>query len=184
MKTKLLVLALLSFSISACTNDKECEETHIDTSVDEKVSEIDQVDLKALETKRLEIEKMATQLTPISIFTEELRAKIHQKWAKIDFYVKDGSVVRIKTYPHDAISKRTEEFYFDKGKLFLASIEDDGSEKGSESSDDLSKEYYYVNDKVVGESNHTQEKEFNIKNSEGEELLQEALEYLDLYAKR
>jgi len=121
---------------------------------------------------------------PVEMSTADLRGKTKQKWEKIHFYTKDGQVVRIKTYPYAAISKRTEEFYFNNGNLVLAVVEDDGS-KESEEESDMDKMYYFHDGEPIKEVNNAEgEKEYNTKDSDAEELHQEAKEYMDLYNNR
>ncbi len=121
---------------------------------------------------------------PVEMSTENLREKTKQKWKKIHFYTKDGQVVRVKTYPYEDISKRTEEFYFDNGSLMLAVIEDDGSEE-ADNEKKADKIYYFYNGEPIKEVNNSKrEKEYNLKDSDAEELQQEAMEYLDLYSNR
>ena len=121
---------------------------------------------------------------PVEMNTANLREKIKQKWEKIHFYTKDGKVVRIKTYPYEDISKRTEEFYFDNGNLVLAVVEDDGTEE-TENKTDMDKMYYFYDGEPIKEVNNAEEeKEYNLKDSDAEELQQEAKEYIDLYNNR
>lgn len=124
----------------------------------------------------------ASTASGVEIPTDSLREKIRQKWSRIHFYSDNGQVVRIKTYPHESISKRTEEFYFENGQLVLAVIEDDGSASRGEES--INKMYYYNNGKPVREVGSTSEGEYTIKESDAEELLQEAREYLDIIARQ
>lgn len=158
------------------TSKKDTEETTTnDTAVDkEKV-------VAAHNNLRSEIETKIKEIKPVEVSTKELREKVKQKWSKIEFYVLDNQVVRVKTYPHENISKRTEEFYFKDGKLAIVTIEDDGSTSKDKEKGSIEKAYYYQNDKLVSEVNNSKETEFSIKNSEAEELLQEAKEYLEIY---
>ena len=95
--------------------DSEEEEEPI-VNLDSLVTSIDNY-RKMVEEKTLEGEEIST---------ENMRAKVRQKWSEMDFYTMDGIVVRIKTYPHENISKRTEEFYLMNGNLVLSVIEDNG----------------------------------------------------------
>lgn len=118
---------------------------------------------------------------PIEVSTAGLRAKTSQKWEKIHFYTgSNGEIVRIKTYPY-ATSKRTEEFYFDNGSLALAVIEDDGSGPKGKATDQMDKLYYFHSDEVIQEIRKNEEAEHGVRDSDGEELLAEAQEYLQLF---
>lgn len=139
----------------------------------------EEVNTESIDRKRKEIENL--ELTPVEITSGGLREKIRQKWSKIHFYVQDGNVVKIKTYPYETISKRTEEFYTDGNSLILVVIEDNGEgEKGKEK-DQLDKMYYFKNENLVKELSNNQETEHRYRNSDAEELLAEYKEYLEIY---
>lgn len=135
--------------------------------------------IQAINAKRAQIESELAD--PTEVPTTELREKIKQKWSKIHFYSVNGNVVRIKTYPYEQISKRTEEFYFNNGQLMLVIIEDNGEGEKGKTSEEIEKLYYYNNGEFFDEENHTSENEYKIKDSDAEELAQEAKEYLDIF---
>lgn len=140
--------------------------------------------IQAANELRTNIESSLADYQQKTIQTKELREQVKQKWSKIDFYAKDGKVTRIKTYPHEGISTRTEEFYFNtNGNLVIAVIEDKGLDKKGAQEGPKDKVYYYHNDKPVAEVKETSEAEYTIKDSDGERLLQEAKEYKELYSK-
>ncbi|MAX79498.1 MAG: hypothetical protein CL843_04895 [Crocinitomicaceae bacterium] len=163
------------------TQHKETVTEEVEEMVEEAVVDADAV-VSAVDQKRNEIETAIKDIEPVSIETTELRSKIKQKWSKIHVYTVDGNVLRIKTYPYEEISKRTEEFYFDKGMLILATIEDNGEGEPGKDKSEIDKMYYYQDGKFVTEEHHTDEKEYSIKDSDGEELLEEAKEYLEIYS--
>lgn len=191
-KLPLLIVAGLLFGVASCvttdqknetpaqetTNKTDIEPTNKEAAVNVKevVTNVDQ--------RRAEIEAMSKSMEPLEIDTKELRAKVAQKWSKIHFYASEGELRRVKTYPHEGISNRTEEFYFDNGKLILAVIEDDGSGEAGKTKDQLDKMYYYANGEFVTESENAEEKEYQINKSDAEELMQEALEYQDIFASK
>lgn len=184
-----LYLAAFSLSIIACqpavenetegssvedtTAVSEMESTEVETDYSGRITEI-----KALKT---DIEAWSKSQKAQALSTDSLRSKIKQKWSQIHFYSENGMVKRIKTYPHVAVSDRTEEFYFENGALVLAVIEDNGNAEGEE--ENIDKMYFYQNGELIGEENSANEKEYAIKSSDAEELLQEAMEYLDLMKK-
>jgi len=141
--------------------------------------------VQTIEGKRKSIEGRLESMTRKTVTTEGLREQIKQKWSKIDFYVDGGRVARIKTYPYPQISTRTEEFYYDDGQLIYAYIEDHGTgdqEHGGPRTE--GKEYFYWQGKFVTEKNWSGERERSIRHSDEERLEQEALEYLEVYAKQ
>jgi hypothetical protein len=189
MKTTLLILstvALLAFNSCKDKNaNAHMDMTEVADTTETAIKENNEADAQTLATldlKRTEIENFSKTTKAVSMETTAMREKIKQKWSKIHYYVKDGNVVRIKTYPHESISKRTEEFYFDGGSLIMAVVEDNGeNEVGS--GEAINKKYYFNNGKTIGEANKSGETEYNEKNSDGEELLTEANEYMDIYNK-
>lgn len=135
-----------------------------------------------IDTLRAEIE--ALDLTALELSTDGMRAKIRQKWSKLHYYVHEGVVVRIKTYPHPGISKRTEEFYADTEGLILAVIEDDGDGPKGKAKQDLDKLYYYNHGAFLAEFNKEHTLEYTIENSDARELLSEFNEYMEMFAAR
>lgn len=189
MKISVLSLGILfSLAFVGCqTTTSENPESNtvntqeIDNNEQESAMDVDAIVAEIL-TKRKTIETELPE--PSEILTNELREKIKQKWSKIHFYTQNGSVVRIKTYPHPSISKRTEEFYLENGKLILAVIQDAEETKRGISEDEMDKMYFYKDGALVKETKNTEEEEYSIKESDGEELLQEVNEYLTIYAKK
>ena len=189
MKKSLLVLSIFGlFSLNSCKDNKTNSEMDMNQPADttetamEENQEADAQTLANLDLKRKEIEEYSKTTEAVSLETTTMREKIKQKWSKIHYYVKDGNIVRMKTYPHESISKRTEEFYFDGGNLIIAVVEDNG-EKEAGNGEGINKKYYFNNGESIGESNKSDETEYNVKDSDSEELLTEAKEYMDIYKK-
>lgn len=162
--------------------EQQDESSMTDESMEEEVKADYSAEVASIDQSRESIETAAESITPVEVSTNELREQIKQKWKKIHFYATDGKVIRVKTYPYNEISKRTEEFYFENGQLILAVIEDDGdgAMHGREKAE-MSKMYYYKDGKQIYEVNNTSEEETSIRHSDGERLLQEAKEYLEIY---
>ncbi|MCS7077818.1 MAG: hypothetical protein NZ455_14000 [Bacteroidia bacterium] len=192
MKFNLILVFIISsllLSTVACKSGANKEKSKQDTVANQvdtakksqpSINVEDLVD--KIDKKRAEIEGL--NLKPIEVNTNTLREKVKQKWSKIHYYVQDGKVVRIKTYPHANVSKRTEEFYLDNSTLILAVIEDNGDNKKGEPKEKLDKMYYYDNGKFIKEIKNNSEAEFNIKQSDAEELLIECNEYLEVFRQR
>jgi hypothetical protein len=138
--------------------------------------------INTIDNKRVEIENQLDQVDRIVIETDSLRAKISQKWDRIHYYLIDGKVVRIKTYPHEGISTRTEEFYFNEGDLILVTIEDEGLGKRGKEKGVIDKMFYFYDGLFLTEYSTSKEREFKVKESESQELFQEAGEYLEILA--
>lgn len=158
------------------TENEENEEEEMEIS--EPVLNVDSVAM-AIDTYRGEVEANIGEGVEVS--TEDMRAKVKQKWSKIHFYTMDGNVVRIKTYPHENVSSRTEEFYIMDGGLVLAVIEDDGEGERGKDSESIDKMYYYHNGEMIKEINAEEKGEYSVKQSDAEELLSEVKEYMEAY---
>lgn len=160
------------------TQEKAVE---VEVVVEEKAQESINVEelVSSIDAKRAEIEGNLGE--PIVMTTENMRAKTKQKWQTIHFYTQNDEVVRIKTYPYAEISKRTEEYYVEGGKLILAVIEDNGEGEKGKPKDQLDKLYYFQDDKVVSEFHSENESEYSVREGDGEELLAEFKEYMEAF---
>jgi hypothetical protein len=186
MKKNIFIMAI-AFMAFACS-ETQTENTEAETVTEEEVIEITEPtldvdkEIETIDALRATIESSVADITPVELPTEGMRAQIAQKWNKIHFYTENGQVIRIKTYPHDAISKRTEEFYLQDGELRLAIIEDDGEGERGKNMEEINKAYYFTNGELIKEINNTEESETAIRNSDGERLIQECNEYLSAYS--
>jgi hypothetical protein len=187
MKKRIILSGLLiaTMAIVSCNSNKEQkaeEQTSIQANVPkDEPSPEGQISVEEIDKLRAEIESF--DIKPIEISTSTLREKIKQKWSKIHFYLKDSVIVKVKTYPHPSISKRTEEFYANKDGLLMVVIEDNGSAAKNQEKDMVDKMYYFNGDSLIKETNKGTESEYNVRNSDAEELMTEFKEYLDIYKK-
>lgn len=191
---------VLAAALTSCNNANKTTDTAttdtavvVETPVTEPVEETEtamsdeqkQEIVQKIDTQKAEIETQIKALKPTEIKTEGLREQVKQKWEKIHFYTNaEGQIIRVKTYPYDKISKRTEEFYFQDGKLILAVIEDDGTGEAGKEKEKLNKLYYFNEEKPLHEINNSGETEYSIKESHAERLMEEANEYVKLYAEK
>lgn len=174
-----VLLTVILFSCNS-VQEKTAEESTAETKNTQSVNTDSLV--QVINQKKTEIENGLGEA--MSVSTAELREKIKQKWEKIHFYTKDNQVVRIKTYPYTKISARTEEFYLDNGRLILAVIEDKGDAPKGEALDQLDKVYYFHEDAPIFKKHKESEGEYSVRNSDGEELLTEVKEYLEIFRKQ
>ena len=190
MKTiKITLILSLIIGMIGCTQSENKTETNsiVTTNMEGEISppatamNIDSV-VKSIDQRRKFVEENKGEPTTVS--TAELREKIKQKWQKIHFYIIDGKVARIKTYPYEQISQRTEEFYLDNGKLVLAVIEDDGTGESGKEDQDIDKMFYFHDNEMIKGVRKGDEKEYGEKDLDARKLMEEANEYLDIYAKR
>lgn len=200
MKKIILSGFVLAALLSSCNNANKTTDTTttdtvavVETTVTETVVETEtqmsdeqkQEIVQKIDAQKVEIETQIKTLKAKEVKTTDLREQLKQKWEKIHFYVNEaGQIIRIKTYPYDKISKRTEEFYFQDGKLMLAVIEDDGTGEAGKDKEKLSKLYYFNEEKSFHQINNTSETEYSIKESDAERLMEEANEYVKLYAEK
>jgi hypothetical protein len=189
MKTNSFIIGMIACTlVFASCESAENQETEPETEVqtedssESEDSESENVmSIEEIDQLRAEIESL--EIAPVEVMTTNARAKIKQKWSKMHFYVQDGEIVKIKTYPHTEISNRTEEFYVKDGQLALVVIEDDGSGTKGKAKNEIDKMYYFSNGKLLVESKTDDKSEYTIKESDPEELMSEFGEYLEIYNK-
>lgn len=188
MKKIIIPTVIIALALSACQGNEEQQSTTTDQDTtmvetpEETAVEESKPSEASLDSMRAVLEAKSKESKAVELATSGLRDKIKQKWERIHYYKDEAGVYRIKTYPYANISKRTEEFYFNNGELFMVTIEDMGEgEAGSKATDAFDKKYYFHKGELLSESNKTEEAEYNVRAAEAEELLQEAAEYLDLF---
>lgn len=182
-----MVVATIATLITAACNSNTTTEktespaqTQVTSEGDEGTSSTQEVNLSITEIDsiRAAIELLETEAIEIS--TANLREKIKQKWSRLHYYVQNEEVVKIKTYPYDGTSKRTEEFYANEDGLVLVVIEDNGDGPKGKSKDAIDKMYYFSNGELVQELKMNEKQEYSIRESDAEELQSEFNEYLEI----
>ncbi len=182
MKKRFVIVGIftLGLIVAGCSSESKEHVEHADhAEMAEHKSAAPSLSMEEIDAIRAKVEGASIQ--PVELSTSEMREKIKQKWSKIHFYVENDAVVKIKTYPHSGISKRTEEFYAKDGALVLVVIEDNGEGPKGKSKDLLDKMYYFSNGEVIHEHSSKKEQEYTIKQSDAEELLAEFNEYLEIF---
>lgn len=183
------LFTLSFFVLTGCGGGEVSEDvplatpTKVDTSDDTPSGMDKDAIVTSIDGERKAIELAIADVEPVTISTDSLREKISQKWSKMHVYTIDGNVRRIKTYPHEGISTRTEEFYFKKGKLILAVVEDKGTEADERGvgKDNIDKLFYYENGEFVTAVFKNEDKEDHANQSEKLELQDEAAEYVAIF---
>jgi hypothetical protein len=180
-KIKFTILVLVGALIYSCkSNEDNNAKQQTSSEETESIAQVENtLTVEDIDNVRKKVE--SSEIKPIEVTTSNLREKIKQKWSKIHFYVEDNVIVKVKTYPHEQISKRTEEFYANKDGLVLVVIEDNGDGSKGKPKSEIDKMYYFSNGKLIHEHTKGNEKEFNIKESDAEELLSEFNEYIELF---
>ncbi len=192
-----VLAALLLTGLTSCNNSSKTTDTAttdtvavVETPITEPVVEEEmgmsaeqkQEMVTKIDAQKAEIETQIKGTKAKEVKTTDLREQLKQKWEKIHFYTNaEGQVIRVKTYPYEKISKRTEEFYFEGGNLMLAVIEDDGTGEAGKEKEKLSKLYYFNEGKFFHEINNTGETEEAMKISHAERLMEEANQYIQIY---
>lgn len=175
-----LPLALLA--LAACAQPAESADPAPAAAIEEPEAGLSAEDraaaVAAADAWRADVEGRLDALHRVEVATDGLRPQVRQKWATLHYYFDGEDLLRVKSYPHEGVSARTEEFYFRDGNLVLAVIEDDGSAAVDAEAED--KRYYFLDGAVIQEFAASGETEYAIRDSDGERLLQEAAEYRDL----
>ncbi|HMK05018.1 MAG TPA: hypothetical protein VK489_12530 [Ferruginibacter sp.] len=166
MNTKILSLTFLvtfTFTFMGCNNSSETK-----TDQTRVLAESDSIkdygpQIEDIEKRKAEIEKMAAVFSKKEI---DLRgttgnASLKQKWAKMDVYSDSSGIRKIKVYPHPGVSQRSEEFYFDDGKMFFTFIADSGLHKENYDEGIAGKEFHFLNGKLIRYYDRSGEKEAN-----------------------
>ncbi len=185
MKKNIIIAGLLiaTIGLSSCKSNESKENQEVKTDPPKEVASPTSSNpvpsVEEIDSMRAEIESL--QIEPVEVSTSGLREKTRQKWSKIHFYVQNDIVVRVKTYPHPEITKRTEEFYANEDGLLLVVIEDNGEGAKGKPKNELDKMYYFNNGQLINESKKAKVSEYTIKESDAEELLSEFNEYLEIY---
>jgi len=193
MKTRLMILGIVFIFFSCGSNNQNAkneQKAKEDSTVKSENGIVNTPKIntdslvKAIDIEREKTENNLKSFQKKSLPTKDLRAQIKQKWSKIEYFTENGQIVRIITFPYEKIVNRTEEFYFQKGKLILAFINDEGAKYPGKEDKRIGKTYYIHEDTVIKEVNQTKEKETTIRGSDSERLLQEANEYIELFPKK
>ncbi len=178
----ILGIMIAAIGLSSCNSNKNNTEVKIETEKEVSTTPTKNlISVEEIDKTRSEIESL--KLSPFEIPTTGLREKIKQKWSKIHFYVQNGIVVKVRTYPYLQITKRTEEFYANKDGLLLAVVEDNREGHEDNDQNEMDKMYYYSNGKLIKELKKEKELEYTIKESDAEELISEFNEYIEIYNK-
>jgi hypothetical protein len=137
-----------------------------------------------IEAYREKVENSLESLEKKTIDLSAARAEISERWEKLDYYLSDDQVVRIKTYPHRDQRDRTEEFYFMEGELVFALMEKEGADKKGRSDETAGSAFYYDNWELILSMNIPEEDEEVSTDEEDVELAmrlrEEAKEYLEM----
>lgn len=186
MIRKTLILLIISSYLFGCNNEpketpKEQSVAEVKTNSPEQgLSESKKDSLtKLYDQNRLTVEGKINDITAVEITSEYFRENVRQKWKKIHVYADENAIVRIKSYPYETITDRTEEFYFHEGRLAMVVMENDGEWTQFEPKETLDKIFYFHDGILFNERGD--ESPYESWEKMGSELTQEAVEYTKLY---
>lgn len=175
---KYLILCFVALAFVACSE----EDSHNNNKNSEYSDVLPRLDaiLEKIESIRDDIKGSLSSLERIEIHLDSARSQVRQKWSKMHAYVKNGEIVRIKMYPHESISLRTEEFYYENEKIRFVFIEDKGMKHKSSDAEKFGRSFWFEKDRLVKADDHSKDGRELRKVSYEERLLDEAYEYLDI----
>ncbi|MGY6561919.1 MAG: hypothetical protein ACXITV_07420 [Luteibaculaceae bacterium] len=116
------------------------------------------------------------QIEPVELTTESMSAEVKEKWSKIHFYADNGDLVKIKTYPHEG-SEKTEEFYFQDGKLVTAVIESNGAGTKGKDKSALDQVLYFSEGSLIANFIFGEASSIEEGKEKADKILGEAAEY-------
>lgn len=199
---KLVHIAIFTSAITlnACTVTETESETIEEKVTNDPISDKDSTaamepDMDTIEKKnamqlrseisnyRLKIENTADQLEKNELDLSIARANVSQDWNRLEYFISNDEVVKIKTYPSEEGKSKTEEFYFLENQLVFAMIEDAVDEEESMDSESSGKSFYFSDGQlIVSEEYEITEASSEEKDAilQGSNLQDEAREYLKL----
>jgi hypothetical protein len=132
---------------------------------------------------RMRIENTSNQLERKELDLSQARANISQDWNRLEYFVSDDEVVKIKTYPSEEGKSKTEEFYFLDKELVFAMIEEADDNAQTMEGEASGKAFYYANGELIVSEDYeitqaTEEEKNNLE--QGTKLQNEAITYLNL----
>lgn len=187
MKNSLFVFALFIGLIFSCA-EPESENTVEQQSQKPEVSEVlpnlDSI-VEEIESFRNNIEDNLEELDRHEISLGEARSQIKQKWSKMHAYTQGDQLVRVKLYPHEGISTRTEEFYFSNEELQIVFIEDYGKSEGEDNMETPEgKTFWFKDGKLIKSKNKSDDAKVLDEKYYEAVLLNEAEEYKEIVLKK
>ncbi|MEP7237301.1 MAG: hypothetical protein ABI685_05540 [Ferruginibacter sp.] len=183
-KTRLAAMLLMFVVVTSCNNNAS-ESDKIQTVVDpsnESTADYSK-QVAASETMKAGIEAAAAGYArkEIDLAKSAANASIKQEWAKMDVYSDSTGIRKIKLYPHKGISERSEEFYYNNGKMFFTFISDSGLNNENKDENRPGKEFHFMGEKLLKYDDKSGDKENNPVEEKKMYELRLALEAEELY---
>jgi hypothetical protein len=99
---------------------------------------------------------------------DELKNVTNENWTKIHTYSDGADLKRMKLYP-PAGSQRTEEFYYDDGKLVFVFLEANGAGKENHDQNATGDKYYFTDGKLIA-ATAADGKSLDVKSAEAKRM--------------
>jgi len=154
------VIFLIFLFVTGCGKDSEKNTTNMnqnkmtDTMKTQKTTTVNTDEIVArIQKLRMDTENRLKDMTKkeIDLSNKTQESEIDElKWDKMDAFFDGGKLLRFELFPQKAKSTRTEEFYFNDGKLAFAVINSKGADlKEGKDEGTPEREFYFDNDKLV-----------------------------------
>ncbi|MEO6611717.1 MAG: hypothetical protein ABIT05_02250 [Chitinophagaceae bacterium] len=157
------------FLLFSCNNSgTKTGETKMDSSVTTSTRDTtgDAALVENSEKMKASVEAMAPSLIKQELLLKDAKASesVKQEWMKMDIY-KDGSgaIRRIKLYPHQGVSERSEEYYFNNEKLFFVYISDHGVATEDRDEGKPGKEFHFQDNRLIKYDDQSGDKELDVE---------------------
>ena len=130
MITKIRAVALLltvCIFFAACNNnasDNKSTPTSVNPANDSTADYSQQIAANEKMKADIEVTDPGYAKKEIDLARSAANASIKQEWAKMDVYSDSTGIRKIKVYPYQGISQRSEEFYYNNGKITRKYISD------------------------------------------------------------
>lgn len=167
MITKIRAVALLltvCIFFAACNNnasDNKSTPTSVNPANDSTADYSQQIAANEKMKADIEVTDPGYAKKEIDLARSAANASIKQEWAKMDVYSDSTGIRKIKVYPYQGISQRSEEFYYNNGKMFFTFISDSGLNNENKDENRPGKEFHFMGEKLLKYDDKSGDKEDN-----------------------
>ena len=184
-KIRLAILLLISYVFFAACNNQASESANKETSVspaNNSATDYNQ-QVAANEKMKAAIEAAAAGYAKkeIDLKKSAANASIKQEWSKMNVYSDSTGIRKIKLYPYQGISQRSEEFYYNNGKMFFTFISDSGLNNENKDENLPGKEFHFMGEKLLKYDDKSGDKENNAAEEKKMYELRLTIEAEELY---
>lgn len=140
MKKKFAVLLVLGLAASTLNVSAKQEARMANPDQQKVMKQVEKIDKRVAA-----VETAIPQLTrkEVMLKSGSLKSVTDEQWSKLHTYSsKSGEIERLRVYPMKG-SKKTEEFYYNRGNLVFAFLEKDGAGKEGHDANAKGAKYYF-----------------------------------------